>query len=150
MGKSHVMDVLDKAEVANTYAANPPSCAAALTALDLLEEMDLSAQAQKKGVLLTQAIDAAKLPYVLEHRGRNRGLFQTLVIDETFERVTARRIAALCALRGVLCGSGENRLRLSPPLTISEADLLLAVDILASAFRDVTTVGDFAGSDYIN
>lgn len=144
------MDVLDKAEVANTYAASPPACAAALAALDVLEDEKISERAQKLGRAMTQAIDNARLPYMLEHRGRTRGLFQTLVVDESVDGVSARRIASLCALRRVLCGSSENRLRFSPPLTISEVDLIKAVEVLSGAFRDVAGLGEFPGSEYIN
>lgn len=147
MGKSHVMDLLEHYDVASTYAATPVACAAALAALDVLEEEQISARAQRLGDLLTQALANAKLPYILEHRGKGRGLFQTLVVDESTENVTARRIAALCAIRGVLCGNSANRLRFSPPLTITESDLLKAVDIIAGVFRDVTTLGEFPGSE---
>lgn len=150
MGKKHVMDVLDKFEIASTFAAPPVACAAALAVLDILEEEKISERAQYLGKVFAKAIDDANLPYVLEHRNRDRGLFQCLVVDETLKGVTARRIAALCAQRGVLCGAGGNRLRFSPPLTIPEANLLKAVDIIAKAFRDVASMGDFPGSQYIN
>lgn len=147
MGKSHVMDLLEHYDIASTYAATPVACAAALAAIDILEEEDISARAQRLGDVLTQALEDANLPHILEHRGRGRGLFQTLVVDESTEGVTARRIAALCAIRGVLCGNSANRLRFSPPLTITEADLLRAVDVIAGAFRDVATLGKFPGCD---
>lgn len=151
MGKAHVMDVLTKAEVAGTFAASPIACAAALAALDVLEDESISLQAQQKGTLFTQAIDNLNLPYITEHRGRGRGLFQTLEIDETQNaKVTARRIAALCALRGVLVGNGANRLRFSPPLTISETDLLKAAKVLKSAFEDVVHLDEFPGSAFLN
>lgn len=150
MGKSHVMDILRKYEVANTFAASPIACAAAHAALDVLEEEGISERSRQLGHVLTKALDDAQLPYVLEHRGRGRGLFQTLVVDESHPGVSARRIAALAAHRGMLCGFGANRLRFSPPLIISEHDLLKAVDILASAFRDVHKYDDFPGAGFLN
>lgn len=148
MGKGHVMDILEPYDVASTYAGMPAACAAALAAIDILEEEDISARAQRLGKLLAEYIDNAALPHVLEHRGRGRGLFQTLVIDEVpFKGITARRIAALCALRGVLCGNSANRLRFSPPLTISEEALAKAVEVLKGAFRDVGTLGEFPGAN---
>lgn len=150
MGKSHVMDVLHKYEVANTFAASPIACAAALAAMDVLEEEKISERSKRLGDMLTKAIDDAKLPYILDHRGRGKGLFQTLVVDESVPGVTARRIAALCALRGMLCGFGANRLRFSPPLVITETDLLKAVNILASAFKEVASLGEFPGSEFLN
>lgn len=150
MGKAHVMDVLRKYEVANTFAASPIACVAAHAALDILEDECISERSRRLGDILTQALDDASLPHVLEHRGRGRGLFQTLVVDESIPGVTARRIAALAARRGMLCGFGANRLRFSPPLIISEQDLLKAIDILSSAFRDVTKYDNFPGAGFLN
>lgn len=147
MGKAHVMEVIGHYDVASSFAASPVACAAALASLDVLEEEDLSARSKRLGHVLAKAIDGAQFPHVAEHRGRARGLFQTLVVDEKPEQgITARRIAALCALRGVLVGNAANRLRLSPPLIISEEALISSVDILASAFRDVAKLGSFPGS----
>lgn len=147
MGKKHVMDILEPYDVASTYAGMPAACAAGLAALDILEKDKISAQAQRLGELLAKSIDNAALPHILEHRGRGRGLFQTLVINEVPSKgITARRIAALCAFRGVLCGNSANRLRFSPPLTISEEALTKAVEVLSGAFKDVGALGDFPGA----
>ncbi|KAF9884999.1 hypothetical protein FE257_000822 [Aspergillus nanangensis] len=147
MGKSPVMDCIEPGDIVSTFAASPVGCAAALAVLDVLETEEISARAKHLGCVLTRAIDKAHLPHILEHRGRDKGLFQTLVVDEKPEvGITARRIAALCALRGVLCGNAANRLRLSPPLVISEEALIHAIDIMAVAFRDVQTMGVFPGS----
>ncbi|SPO06521.1 related to ornithine aminotransferase [Cephalotrichum gorgonifer] len=148
MGKREVMEIIQPYDVASTYAGMPAACAAALAALDVLEDEAISARSQRLGQLLAELISSAGLPYVLEHRGCGRGLFQTLVIDEVPSKgITARRIAALCALRGVLCGNTANRLRFSPPLTISEEALAKAVEVLSGAFSDVATLGEFPGSN---
>ncbi|KAF7548940.1 hypothetical protein G7Z17_g6726 [Cylindrodendrum hubeiense] len=150
MGKAHVMDVISKYEIAGTYSASPVACAAALASLDILEEEKISDRSQRLGELLTKTIDELAPPYVLDHRGRGRGLFQTLVLDESKPGVTARRVGALAALRGVLIGIGANRLRFSPPLTIPEDDLVKAITIIVQCIKDVEKLGDFPGSDYLN
>lgn len=148
MGKKEVMDVVGRGEVLSTYGASPPACAAALAALDVLEEEKISERAERLSVLLTKTIKALNPPHVLEHRGG--GMYHTLVIDESKPGVTARRTAALATLRGVLVGNGFNRLRFSPPITISEEDLLKAIGIIVQALKDVETIGDFPGSEFIN
>ena len=50
MGKSHVMDVLEKYEIANTFAASPVACAAALAAMDVMEEEKISERCKKLGI----------------------------------------------------------------------------------------------------
>ncbi|KAK7224181.1 hypothetical protein V2G26_012184 [Clonostachys chloroleuca] len=148
MGKKEVMDVVGRGEVLSTYGASPPACAAALAALDVLEEEKISERAERLSVLLTKTIKALNPPHVLEHRGG--GMYHTLVIDESKPGVTARRTAALATLRGVLVGNGFNRLRFSPPITISEEDLVKAIGIIVQALKDVETIGDFPGSEFIN
>jgi ornithine--oxo-acid transaminase len=88
-------------------------------------------------------------PHILEHRGNGHGLFQCLVIDESMPGVTARRVAALCAQRGLMVGQSRNRLRLTPPLTIPEADLVKGVGILAGALRDVASIDAIPGSEFL-
>ena len=146
MGKAHVMDVIENYEVVSTFAASPVGCAAALAALDILEDEDIAARSKRLGHFLTETIDNAQLAHIVEHRGRDRGLFQTLVMEEKPEKgITARRVAVLCALRGMLCGNAANRLRLSPPLVISEEALSQAVEILSGALRDVGKLGALPG-----
>lgn len=150
MGRREVMDILKKYEISGTFAGGPVPCAAALATLDVLEEGKFSERAQTLGELLAKTIDDLAPPHILEHRGRGRGLFQTLVIDESVEGVTGRRVAALCAHRGVLVGNGANRLRFSPPLTISEEDLVKAITVVGQALADVDKLDDFPGSDFLN
>ncbi|KAH6877136.1 pyridoxal phosphate-dependent transferase [Thelonectria olida] len=148
MGKKHVMDVLAKSEVLSTFGASPVACAAALASLDVLEEEKMSERAQRLGELLAETFKELAPPHVIELRGG--GLFWSLVIDESTPGVTARRVAGLATLRGVLVGNGFNRLRFSPPLTITEEDLVQAMKVIAQALKDVDTMGDFPGGDFIN
>ncbi|KAF9890825.1 hypothetical protein FE257_005396 [Aspergillus nanangensis] len=150
MGRKEVMDVLEKYEVAGTFSGGPVPCAAALATLDVLEEGNFPQRAQRLGEVLAETIDRLAPPHILEHRGWGRGLFQTLVLDETVAGVTGRRVAALSAHRGVLVGNSANKLRFSPPLTISEADLVKGITIVVQALRDVSQLGDFPGSDFLN
>ena len=149
MGTSETMDVLNPWNVASTFAASHPACAAALTVLDIMAEEDLPARSRQLGDVLYRALKRENLPHILEHRGKGCGLFQCLVIDESVPGVTARRVAALCVHRGLMVGQSKNRLRLTPPLTISEEDLLKAVEILAGALRDVADFGEIPGEGFI-
>lgn len=142
-------DLILTDRIASTFAAPPPACAAALAALDVLEEEDLPSSSQRLGDLLYNTISKLNPPHILAYRGKGRGLFQCLVIDESIPGVTGRRVAALCARRGLLVGCTENRIRFSPPLTMSEEDIIYGAQIVDSALRDVHSFGDFPGSDYL-
>lgn len=145
MGKKHVMDVIGKFEAAGTFVASPIACAAAL---DVLEDESMSERSRHLGEVLEPTIMKSDPPHLLEHRGI--GAFQTLVLDESTPGVTARRVAALSALRGVLVGNGADRLRFCPPLTISDQDLVKATGVVVQAIRDIETLGEFPGSEFIN
>jgi ornithine--oxo-acid transaminase len=122
-------------------AANPVGCAAALAALDVLVDENLSARANKLGALLISTLEAAKLPHVKEFMGA--GLFWAIVLDTKPPKVTPRRVVSLLAQRGVLASAaGPQRIRICPPLTISEEELLKGVEIVTGAFRDIESMGE--------
>lgn len=150
-GKNKLWDSqLGAYEVSGTYAGGPVQSAAALATLDVLEQGNYAARAQHLRELLARIIDDLTSPHVIEHRGRGRGLFQALILDESVPGLTTRRVAALAAQRGVIVGSAPTRLRFSSPLTIREEDLVKGVTIVMQALKDVTQLDQFPGSDYIN
>jgi len=72
-------------------------------------------------------------------------------IDVGFtEQAPGRQVAALYAKRGVLVENSANRLRFSPPLTISEDDLIIGARIVDRTLRDVAAQGEIPGGEYIN
>jgi ornithine--oxo-acid transaminase len=115
----------------------------------VLEDEDLPARSQRLGDLLYDTFSKLNPPHVLAYRGKGRGLFQCIVIDESKPGVTGRRVAALCARRGLLVGCTDNRIRFSPPLVISEEDLIRGARIVDSVLREVHLHRDFPGSDYL-
>ncbi|KAI1628896.1 pyridoxal phosphate-dependent transferase [Exophiala viscosa] len=145
MGPAHVMDLISPFEIGTTMANNPPGCAAALAALDVLVDEKLAERAEHLGRLLLERLRSLNLPYVVEFSGS--GLFLAIVIEPRPPKVTGRRIAALLAQRGVLASAnmGGSRVRICPPLTISEEDLLRGVDIMAAVFAEVEDVDYIPG-----
>ncbi|KAI6750470.1 hypothetical protein HG530_014751 [Fusarium avenaceum] len=148
MGKKRVMDLIQKNEILSTFGASPIACAAALASLDVLEEEKISERSERLGEVLRKTMKSLNPPHVKELRGP--GLFQSLVLDCAVPGVTPRRVSALAMHRGVLVGIGADRLRFSPPLTISEEDLVKALEIVVQALKDVTTMGNFPGSEFMN
>ncbi|KPM36032.1 Succinate-semialdehyde dehydrogenase [NADP(+)] [Neonectria ditissima] len=73
MGRSHVMDLISKYEIAGTFSASPIACAVALATLDVMEEEKISERAQRLGELCTNTSDEFKPPYILDHRRRGHG-----------------------------------------------------------------------------
>lgn len=122
-------------------AANPPGCAAALAALDVLIEENLSSKAQELGDLLISTIQSMNPPHVLEYTGT--GLLRAIVIREKAPRVTARRLGALLAQRGLIAnGIKGGRVRLCPPLTIDRELLMKGAELVAQGLIDLEGADD--------
>jgi predicted acetylornithine/succinylornithine family transaminase len=112
---------LEPGDHASTFGGNPVACAAACAVLDTIDD-ELLEVVVDAGALLATAL--ARLPGVLEVRGRG------LLLGAELDRPAAAVVDA-CRERGLLvCTAGERVLRLTPPLTVSTAELHLAIDTL--------------------
>jgi ornithine--oxo-acid transaminase len=61
-----------------------------------------------------------------------------LYIDENNPAVTGRKIAALCNLKGLLMASFTNRVRMSPPLVLTDEEMERGLEIIREALEEVT------------
>lgn len=113
-----------------TFIANPLACAAALAALDILLDNDLSARAARLGEDLGRRLAAWPERFPVVEAVRGRGLLWGI----QFHTAKAAKEWMLGAWsRGVLLltGGPEGRVgQIVPPLTIGEEQLEVAVGIL--------------------
>lgn len=108
-----------------TFGGNPVACAAAKAVLGVIDEAFLT-EVRRKGQLLIDA--ASQVPGVAQVRGR--GLMLGVVLDEA--------VAKLVVKQGleeglILNAPGENVIRLTPPLVISDDEIAEAMKRLARA-----------------
>jgi 4-aminobutyrate aminotransferase-like enzyme len=113
-----------------TFVANPVSCAAALTALEVIVEEDLPARAARLGGAVARRLAAwpERFPQITTVRGR--GLLWGVALRSAEE---TRRLTGTALARGVilLAGGPEGRVaQIVPPLTIPEELLEVALGIL--------------------
>ena len=119
----------------STYGGNPVACAAALATLSLLEG-GLIENAAARG---EQAL-AALRPLVDRFDGlvravRGKGLMLGVEFD-TAEH--AEEVQWACFERGLLVlECGKSSVRLSPPLTVSEAEMATALELFGEAIAQV-------------
>lgn len=122
-----------------THEKNPVTAAAALATLDVIEAEGLVERAARLGDLaMTRLGDAlGGHPHVGDIRGRGLMLGVEIVTDRQSRQPDpdrAERVYYACLERGLSFKiSAGNVLTLSPPLTISEEDLLSAMGIVIEA-----------------
>ena len=109
----------------NTFGGNPVACAAAKAVLGVIDEAFL-AEVRRKGQLLIDA--ASQVPGVAQVRGR--GLMLGVVLDEA--------VAKLVVKHGleeglILNAPGSDVIRLTPPLVITDDEIVEAMKRLARA-----------------
>ncbi len=119
-------DVLAPGDHGSTFAGGPVVAAAALAALELIDDRALLERVRELGGRLAAGLET--LPHVLGVRGR--GLMLACELDVPAPAVARR---ALIEQRIVVNATGPSTLRLLPPLTIGEAEVDEALRRLQAA-----------------
>jgi 4-aminobutyrate aminotransferase/(S)-3-amino-2-methylpropionate transaminase len=140
-GRADIMDAAHTGGLGGTYGGNPVACAAALGAIETMQELDLSSRARALGSIMLPRLKAIqdKHPAVGDVRGRGAMVAVELVEPGSLtpDPALTSRVAAACHAEGVVvltCGTYGNVLRLLPPLVMGEDLLIEAMDVLESAF----------------
>ncbi|HSL31011.1 MAG TPA: aspartate aminotransferase family protein [Anaerolineales bacterium] len=118
----------------STFGGNPLSCAAAIAALEIMNEEDLLHQAAVKGAYLMKKLESLKSPYIREIRGLG------LMIGIEMKHKVADYITALQKRRVIVLNAGMTVIRLLPPLVITYQQLDCLVDVLSEVLT--TEPGD--------
>jgi 4-aminobutyrate aminotransferase/(S)-3-amino-2-methylpropionate transaminase len=143
-GRADVMDSVHASGLGGTYGGNPIACAAALGAMETMEEEDLVARARHIGEILGSSLRdlAKKYPVIGEVRGRGAMQAIELVEPGTKNPNTAAMNAVVkyCQSQGVLvltAGTYSNVVRFLPPLVITDELLKDALSVLNDAFASL-------------
>jgi acetylornithine/succinyldiaminopimelate/putrescine aminotransferase len=118
-------EVLTAGDHGSTFPGGPLVCAAALAAMDILEDHALLAQVKELGQSLIEQLSA--LPEVRSVRGR--GLMVAFELDSDAAEVTRR---ALLEQKLIINATDARTIRLLPPLIIDEDDISEAVARIAA------------------
>ena len=109
---------------ATTFGGQPLAASAAKATLEVMEELDLPAQAAQAGATMRAAVES--LDGVASVRGR--GLL--LGVELAGERPSAEVVTAGMAAGLVLGTAGPTSLRIAPPLIISDDEIAHGVAVL--------------------
>ncbi|AQA06240.1 4-aminobutyrate--2-oxoglutarate transaminase [Mycobacterium sp. MS1601] len=144
-GRAAIMNAAHVGGLGGTYGGNPLACAAALAAIETIEEDGLLARAKEIEQLMTsrlRALQQADDGRIGDIRGRGAMIAVELVEAGTTRPASAlaRAVSAAAHEAGVIvltCGTFGNVLRFLPPLTISDELLQEALSVLADAFAAI-------------
>lgn len=110
-----------------TFGGNPVACAAAGAVLEAIDE-DFLAEVRRKGQLLIDA--ASQIPGVTQVRGR--GLMLGVVLDEAVAKLVVKHGLD----QGLIVNApGDDVIRLTPPLVITDDEIEEAMKRLAGAIE---------------
>ncbi len=141
VGKEAIMNAVEPGALGGTYAGNPMACAAALAAIEVIEQDGLVERSRQLGEWLRERFLAIAEKHRLVGDVRGYGGMQAieLVKDrQTREPATEQtaKVTAFARAHGLLLlstGTWANVLRFLMPLTISRAELDEGLDVLEAA-----------------
>ncbi|UKZ71797.1 uncharacterized protein TrAtP1_012741 [Trichoderma atroviride] len=145
LSSKEIMLVVEPGTHGSTYGGNPLGCAVSIRALEILEEEDMTAKAERLGHLFRDGVAALKSPIIKTVRGK--GLLNAVVIDEA--AASGRTAWDLCLLlksKGLLAKPTHGDIiRFAPPLVITEEELRKGLNIIAEALKELPTVAKSEG-----
>ena len=143
-GRADVMDSVHASGLGGTYGGNPIACAAALGAIETMEEENLVARAQHIGEILGTSLRALAKKYPVIGEVRGRGAMQAIELVEPGTKnpntAAMNAVVKYCQSQGVLvltAGTYSNVVRFLPPLVITDELLKDALSVLDDAFASL-------------
>ncbi len=145
-GRAEIMDAAHPGGLGGTYAGNPLACVAALEALDTIARPEFLARAREVGGRIRTRLEKLQSEHpdlIGDVRGLGPMLAMEVVTDSESRKPSMEATAAINAAtleRGVItirAGLYSNCVRFLPPLTISDAEIDEAMDVVAEAVRTV-------------
>jgi 4-aminobutyrate aminotransferase / (S)-3-amino-2-methylpropionate transaminase / 5-aminovalerate transaminase len=140
-GRADVMDAAHVGGLGGTYGGNPVACAAAMGAIETIEQDGLISRARHIESVMRPRLEkiAADHPSVGEVRGRGAMIAVELVRPGTTQpdAALAGAVSSHCHRNGLVtltCGTFGNVLRFLPPLVISDDLLDEGLSIIEDAF----------------
>jgi ornithine--oxo-acid transaminase len=123
-----IMLTIKPGEHGSTYGGNPLACKTAMTALQVLKDENLAANAEALGILLRNELEKMDSPLISEVRGK--GLLSAIVIQHQ-NKEAAWELCLEMKERGLLAKPTHgDKIRLAPPLIIKKYQILEAVEII--------------------
>ncbi len=127
-------EVFQPGDHGTTYGGNPLACSAGLAVIEIIEQENLCANAERVGEYLASRLHALKEQGAPIDHVRGRGLMRGVVLSQPIARAVVQKAFEH---RLILNAIGDTVLRIVPPLVLTEAEVDIAVDILNQVFQEV-------------
>ena len=133
-----VMMTIKPGEHGSTYGGNPLACAVAMTALQVLKDENMAAQADAMGELLRSELRKLNSPFIETVRGK--GLLNAIVIkhpnpDAAWELCLALKENGLLAKP-----THGDKIRFAPPLVINNEQIRECVSIIKKGLEQLSRI----------
>eukprot|EP00286_Rhodomonas_abbreviata_P026550 CAMPEP_0181311132 /NCGR_PEP_ID=MMETSP1101-20121128/12966_1 /TAXON_ID=46948 /ORGANISM="Rhodomonas abbreviata, Strain Caron Lab Isolate" /LENGTH=444 /DNA_ID=CAMNT_0023417827 /DNA_START=24 /DNA_END=1358 /DNA_ORIENTATION=+ len=137
LGTHEIILTIKPGEHGSTYGGNPLGCKIAIASLNVLREEGLVENANKMGEITRKNLVSMNSPLITTVRGK--GLLNAIVIKPTVVNgvtVTAWDVCLEMAKNGLLAKpTHDDIIRLAPPLTIDEAQVNQASEIIEKSLK---------------
>ncbi|TDE28704.1 MULTISPECIES: ornithine--oxo-acid transaminase [Flavobacterium] len=133
----HIMNVIKPGQHGSTFGGNPIAAAVAIAALEVVKEEDLAQNAAYLGEVLRTGLNEIASRNSLITLVRGKGLLNAIVINCDEESDLAWNICMKFSEYGLLAKPTHgNKIRLAPPLVITESQIQECLDIIERALND--------------
>lgn len=131
IANQEVMSVFEPGSHGSTFGGNPLACHVAQTALEVIQEENLTKNSQELGEFLMESLRDLELPFIKEIRGK--GLW--IGLDIKTSQPSAHDLCLAMLKHGILTKEVHDTvIRLAPPLIITREECELALDRIHKAF----------------
>lgn len=136
LADDEIMLTLKPGEHGSTYGGNPLACAVAMEALKVVKEENLAENAERLGNIFRQEMQKLVSETAIVTQVRGKGLLNAILIDTTEDSDLAWDICNQLKENGLLAKPTHgNKIRLAPPLVITESQLWDCIEIISNTIR---------------
>lgn len=136
LADDEIMLTLKPGEHGSTYGGNPLACAVAMEALKVVKEENLAENAERLGNIFRQEMQKLVSETAIVTQVRGKGLLNAILIDTTEDSDLAWDICNQLKDNGLLAKPTHgNKIRLAPPLVITESQLWDCIEIISDTIK---------------
>jgi ornithine--oxo-acid transaminase len=137
LANNEIMNVIKPGQHGSTFGGNPVAAAVAIAALEVVREENLSQKAERLGIMLRKGLNEIAQRNPLIELVRGKGLLNAIVINCGEDSDLAWDICLRFRDKGLLAKPTHgNKIRLAPPLVITEEQIQECLGIIEIALND--------------